>query len=141
LGFPEEELHYASKTFSGGWRMRIALAKVIFCEPEILMLDEPTNHLDLDALAWLEAYIKQLNITVIIVSHARDFLNEVVDEIIHFYNSKLTYYKGNFEQFEKTRNEQLKLQKKQHESQKNEAAHIQKFIDKFRYNAARASLV
>lgn len=121
--------------------MRIALAKVIFCEPEILMLDEPTNHLDLDALAWLEAYIKTLDITVLIVSHARDFLNEVVDEIIHFFNTKLTYYRGDFETFEKTRNEKLKQQKKQHESQKAEAAHVQKFIDKFRYNAARATLV
>jgi ATP-binding cassette subfamily F protein 3 len=77
-------LHRASKEFSGGWRMRIAIAKVIFCEPEILMLDEPTNHLDLPALIWLENYIAMLDITIIIVSHARDFLNAVCDEIIHF---------------------------------------------------------
>jgi ATP-binding cassette subfamily F protein 3 len=79
-------LNKASKDFSGGWRMRIAIAKVIFCEPEILMLDEPTNHLDLPALIWLENYISTLDITIIVVSHARDFLNAVCDEIIHFQN-------------------------------------------------------
>jgi ATP-binding cassette subfamily F protein 3 len=84
IGFTQQDLHRASKEFSGGWRMRIAIAKVIFCEPEILMLDEPTNHLDLPALIWLENYIAMLDITIIIVSHARDFLNAVCDEIIHF---------------------------------------------------------
>jgi len=84
LGFKQENLHQMTDTFSGGWRMRIAIAKVIFSEPEILMLDEPTNHLDLVALIWLEKYIQNLDITVLIVSHARDFLNQVVDEIIEF---------------------------------------------------------
>ena len=84
LGFQQKELHIASKKFSGGWRMRIAIAKVIFCEPEILMLDEPTNHLDINAVAWLEDYINCLDITVVVISHARDFLNAVVDEIIFF---------------------------------------------------------
>lgn len=82
LGFTEENILFPSKKFSGGWRMRIAIAKVVFCEPEILFLDEPTNHLDLVALIWLEQYILTLDITVVIVSHAKDFLNEVVDEII-----------------------------------------------------------
>mmetsp|Transcript_38471 Transcript_38471/g.27865 ORF Transcript_38471/g.27865 Transcript_38471/m.27865 type:complete len:98 (+) Transcript_38471:1097-1390(+) len=92
--------------------MRIAIAKVIFCEPEILMLDEPTNHLDLNALIWLENYILDLDTTIIIVSHARDFLNATVDEIIHFQGQKLEYYTGNFEQFEKTRNDKVKLAQK-----------------------------
>lgn len=89
--------------------MRIAIAKVIFCEPEILMLDEPTNHLDINALIWLEDYINCLDITVMIVSHAREFLNAVVDEIIYLFNQKLVYYKGNFDNFEKVKNEKNKL--------------------------------
>lgn len=108
IGFSQEDLSRPSKDFSGGWRMRIAIAKVIFCEPEILMLDEPTNHLDLPALIWLENYIQMLDITIIIVSHARDFLDAVCDEIIHFQNKKLTYYRGNFSQFTKTKAEKDK---------------------------------
>lgn len=142
IGFSLEDLHKPSKSFSGGWRMRIAIAKVIFSEPEILLLDEPTNHLDLPALIWLENYIQTLyETTIIIVSHARDFLNATCEEIIHFQSQKLTYYKGNFEQFEKTKTERERNMKKAKESQLDKISHIQKFIDKFRYNAKRASLV
>lgn len=104
--------------------MRIAIAKVIFCEPDILLLDEPTNHLDLDALIWLEDYVKKLPITVVIVSHARDFLDAVVDEIIYFQGQALTYYKGNFETFERVKEEKIKLQTKQKESQKKDIDHV-----------------
>lgn len=113
IGFSQDDLHKASKEFSGGWRMRIAIAKVIFCEPEILMLDEPTNHLDLPALIWLENYVQTLDCTIIIVSHARDFLDAVCDEIIHFQGRKLTYYRGNFSQFEKAKADRDKNQMKQ----------------------------
>lgn len=140
LGFKKHELNIASKKFSGGWRMRIAIAKVIYSEPEILLLDEPTNHLDLVALFWLENYVKELDITVLIVSHARDFLNEVVDEIIEFQGQKLHYYKGNFDQFEKTKTEKIKQQQRQRSTQLDTIAHYQKFVDKFRFNAKRATM-
>ena len=109
LGFAQHELYTESKKFSGGWRMRIAIAKVIFCEPQILFLDEPTNHLDLNAVIWLEDYIQELNITVVIVSHDREFLNVCCEEIIHLFNQKLVYYRGDFDTFEKVRNEKNKL--------------------------------
>ena len=141
LGFKEEELQKKAGKFSGGWRMRIAIAKVIFSEPEILLLDEPTNHLDLVALIWLEEYVKALDITVVIVSHARDFLNQTCDEIIEFSGQKLNYYKGNFDMYEKTKTEKIKNSKRQHEKQADEISHMQKFVDKFRFNAKRATLV
>ena len=117
LGFKPDELDRPSVKFSGGWRMRIAIAKVIFSEPEVLLLDEPTNHLDLVALIWLEQYVANLEITVVIVSHARDFLNQVVDEIIEFTDQKLVYYRGNFDQFEKTKSEKMKQQARERSTQ------------------------
>jgi ATP-binding cassette, subfamily F, member 3 len=116
LGFSQQELQKESKKFSGGWRMRIAIAKVIFCEPQILFLDEPTNHLDLNAVIWLEDYLMELDITVVIVSHDREFLNFCCDEIIHLFNQKLNYYKGDYDTFEKVRNEKNKLQARHRET-------------------------
>lgn len=141
LGFSETDLSRNSDEFSGGWRMRISLAKALFCNPDLLMLDEPTNHLDLDAVMWLEDYIMSLDITVIVVSHAREFLNNVSEEIIYFANEKLEYYRGNFTTFEKVRAEKIRQNKKQLESQSMHMSHLQDFIDKFRANAKRATLV
>ncbi|GAB2296142.1 ATP-binding cassette sub- F member 3, partial [Dionaea muscipula] len=141
LSFSPEMQRKATKTFSGGWRMRIALAQALFIEPDVLLLDEPTNHLDLHAVLWLESYLLKWPKTFIVVSHAREFLNTVVTDIIHLQGQQLTMYKGNYDVFERTRVEQLKNQQKAFESNERARAHVQAFIDKFRYNAKRASLV
>ena len=121
--------------------MRISIAKVVFCEPEILMLDEPTNHLDLEALIWLEQYIQNLqDTTVIIISHARDFLNATVDEIIELENKKLTYYKGNFDTFQTVKKEQITQRIKKREYQLAEIAHNEDFVRRFKANAKRSTL-
>ncbi|XP_031248783.1 ABC transporter F family member 3 [Pistacia vera] len=141
LSFSPEMQRKATKTFSGGWRMRIALARALFIEPDLLLLDEPTNHLDLHAVLWLESYLVKWPKTFIVVSHAREFLNTVVTDILHLHGQKLNSYKGNYDTFERTREEQMKNQQKAFEANERSRSHMQAFIDKFRYNAKRASLV
>lgn len=141
LQFTPEMQKMPTKQFSGGWRMRLALARALFVEPELLMLDEPTNHLDLHAVLWLETYLKNWSNTLIVVSHDRNFLNEVCNEMIHFNDQKLTYYKGDFDTFEKSRKERLMSQQKTFEAQKRQKDHIQKFIDRFRYKSHTATMV
>ena len=141
LGFHEEDFSKKTKDFSGGWRVRIPLAKALFVMPDLLLLDEPTNHLDMNAVMWLEDYLNNWPYTLIIVSHARDFIDNVATDIIHLQNKKLTYYKGNYTDFEKTRSEQIKLNHRLHEAQTKKIEHIQEFIDRFRYKAKRAGLV
>jgi ATP-binding cassette subfamily F protein 3 len=126
---------------SGGWRMRVALAAALLLEPDLLMLDEPTNHLDLEAVLWLQRYLRSYKHTVLLVSHDRAFLNEVCTDMIYFNRKKLEYYKGNYDIFVGTRKEMLANQQRQHEAQAAKLAHMQEFVDKFRFNAKRASLV
>lgn len=141
LQFSPEMQAQPTEALSGGWRMRVAIAAALLIEPDLLMLDEPTNHLDLEAVLWLERYLKSYPKTVLLVSHDRAFLNDVCTDIIHFEKKKLFYYRGDFDNFVGTRKEMRVVQQKQHEAQKVKLQHMQEFVDKFRYNAKRASLV
>lgn len=141
LGFSIEDLNKQTRHFSGGWRMRISLAKALFIQPDILLLDEPTNHLDMNAVMWLEDYLNSWPYTLVVVSHARDFINNIATDIAHLTNNKLYYYKGNYEDFEKSRSDRAKNMARQKAAQVKKIDHMQSFIDKFRANAKRASLV
>lgn len=141
LQFTEEMQKQSTDSLSGGWRMRVAIAAALFIEPDLLMLDEPTNHLDLEAVLWLEKYLKSYPNTILLVSHDRAFLNEVCTDIVLFEKLKLFYHRGNYDSYEKNREEMRVVQQKQYEAQQIKLQHMQEFVDKFRYNAKRASLV
>ena len=138
LGFDHEAQKRPAKSFSGGWRMRVALAAVLFTEPDLLLLDEPTNYLDLEGTLWLEDYVRRYPHTVIIISHDRDLLNTAVNAIVHLDQKKLTFYRGGYDQFERQKAEADELQMKA--KAKNEAArkHLQSFIDRFKAKATKA---
>ena len=138
LGFDEAAQRRPCAEFSGGWRMRVALAALLFSEPDLLLLDEPTNHLDLEATLWLEGYLKAYRGTLLLVSHDRDLLNRVPTRIVHLQGKRLTAYAGNYDRFERTRREQMERQAAMQAKQLAERRHIQKFIDRFRYKASKA---
>ena len=138
LGFDEAAQQKPCGEFSGGWRMRVALAALLFNAPDLLLLDEPTNHLDLEACLWLEDFLKRYKGTLLLVSHDRDLLNRVVEEILHLENGKLKLYQGGYDRFETTRRMQLELNAKAKVKQDAQRAHIQKFIERFRYKATKA---
>jgi ATP-binding cassette subfamily F protein 3 len=138
LGFKEHELGEPVSSFSGGWRMRLNLAQALMRPSDLLLLDEPTNHLDLDAIIWLEEWLKRYPGTLIVVSHDRDFLDAVVTAVVHIDQRKLRRYSGNYSAFEAQRAQNLVLAQSQYEKQQRERAHLQSFIDRFRAKATKA---
>jgi ATP-binding cassette, subfamily F, member 3 len=138
LGFQVRELNQPVNSFSGGWRMRLQLARALMCPSDLLLLDEPTNHLDLDALVWLEAWLKKYPGTMLVISHDREFLDAVTNVTIHIENGQLTRYGGNYSTFEDMRAEQMALQQAAFAKQQDKIAHLQKFIDRFKAKASKA---
>jgi ATP-binding cassette subfamily F protein 3 len=138
LGFTVAELDQPVNSFSGGWRMRLQLARALMCPSDLLLLDEPTNHLDLDALVWLEAWLKQYAGTMVVISHDREFLDAVTNVTLHIDNGRLVRYGGNYSKFEDMRAEQMALQQAAQAKQADKIAHLQKFIDRFKAKASKA---
>ncbi|MFM8757419.1 MAG: ABC-F family ATP-binding cassette domain-containing protein, partial [Limnohabitans sp.] len=139
LGFTPEQLHRPVNSFSGGWRMRLQLARALMCPSDLLLLDEPTNHLDLDALVWLEIWLQRYAGTLLVISHDREFLDAVTRVTLHIENAQLTRYGGNYSAFETLRAQQLELQQVAYSKQQDQIAHLQKFIDRFKAKATKAN--
>ena len=138
LGFFEHQSQLDVSSFSGGWRMRLNLARTLMSRSDLLLLDEPTNHLDLDAILWLEDWLKAYEGTLVLISHDRDFLDAITDHILHIENQELIMYTGNYSTFERTRSERLAQQQQAYEKQLETRAHLQKYIDRFKAQATKA---
>jgi ATP-binding cassette subfamily F protein 3 len=138
LGFDESAQQGNCRELSGGWRMRVALAALLFTQPDLLLLDEPTNHLDLEATLWLEGYLRSYPGTLLLVSHDRNLLNRVAKRIVHLEDLKLVSYSGNYDRFERTRRERLEREAALQNRQMAQRRHIQAFVDRFRYKASKA---
>jgi ATP-binding cassette subfamily F protein 3 len=138
LGFNASEQQKPVSAFSGGWRVRLNLAKALMCRSDVLLLDEPTNHLDLDAVLWLEQWLKKYDGTLLLISHDREFLDEVVDHVAHIHHQQLKLYVGNYSAFEKQRAADLMVQQATYEKQQKHVAHLQSFVNRFRAKATKA---
>ncbi len=138
LGFTHEQMGEPVASFSGGWRMRLNLAQALMCPSDLLLLDEPTNHLDLDAILWVEEWLKRYAGTLLVVSHDRDFLDGVVDVVVHIDAKKLRRYAGNYSSFERQRAAAVVLAAAQFQKQERERAHLESFINRFRANQGKS---
>ncbi|KQB03030.1 ABC transporter ATP-binding protein [Vibrio metoecus] len=138
LGFTQEQMSWSLTQFSGGWRMRLNLAQALICRSDLLLLDEPTNHLDLDAVMWLERWLQSYPGTLILISHDRDFLDPIVNRIVHIENQTLNEYTGNYSSFENQRAQKMLQQQAIYQKQQKQMAHMQSYIDRFRYKASKA---
>ena len=138
LGFTQADLTRPVSDFSGGWRVRLNLARALMCRSDLLLLDEPTNHLDLDAVIWLESWLRDYRGTLVLISHDRDFLDAVIDNVLHIEQQRITLYRGGYSDFERQRAEKLALQQAMYEKQQRKVAHLHSYIDRFRVQATKA---
>ena len=138
LGFTQADLTRPVSDFSGGWRVRLNLARALMCRSDLLLLDEPTNHLDLDAVIWLESWLRDYRGTLVLISHDRDFLDAVIDNVLHIEQQRITLYRGGYSDFERQRAEKLALQQAMYEKQQRKVTHLHSYIDRFRVQATKA---